>query len=651
MEQARQEAPKVQFGSYVLHDRIGAGGMAEIFLATSPTAQGIDKELVIKRILPSLSGDDQFVKMFVEEARLCVNLRHPNIVQVYDLGEVGAQFFIAMEYVHGRDLLKTLAACAKKRMGFPTDIALYIVMEVLKGLDYAHNLRGPDGAPLGIIHRDVSPSNVLLSFDGKVKLGDFGIAKASSRERTATGILKGKFGYMAPEQVIGRAIDHRADVFAVGILLYELLTGHRLFAGRNDLAVLERVRDAVVDPPPRFYNPDLSRELESIVLRALSREAKDPVHPELHEALYNYTFKRGVVVTSRTLSRFLHELFLTEETEEHYGATAAKEKAKNSVGPPELAKRSAPPRPATSRERPRLDLMPGEDAAPQPTFEDEATDNPAHFDDDPTTQHRPGPEMLPFPGAERAKASFVIADDSATSEVLEEIEDGSGQTDILDFPSGRPLVDPAELAEAAPSASGAVPAARRVALEPVEPRRPASEVRAIRKQKNENSETELDLEDKEPEDAVEEVSTFTPYGGVPVVSMSTPEKALSGAIAPASGFTPSVADPDPSVETTSETLDAEDGRDRAGPGPGLVEAVRRAMDPTEPVESVDDEAERTDLLDQAAVSAVIAAPSVATPSATIRAHGVDEELEEAVDFVELAPEETGDTRTASDGVR
>src|SRR3990167_7886430 len=161
-----------------------------------------------------------------------------------------------MEYVDGRDLLKTLAACGKKHIGFPTDIALFIVMEVLKGLDYAHKLTRPDGTPLGIIHRDVSPSNVLLSYDGEVKMGDFGIAKATTREKTETGILKGKFGYMAPEQVTGSPIDHRADIFAAGILLYELLTGHRLFAGKNDLLVLERVRDALIDPTPRYYRPD-----------------------------------------------------------------------------------------------------------------------------------------------------------------------------------------------------------------------------------------------------------------------------------------------------------------------------------------------------------------------------------------------------------
>jgi serine/threonine-protein kinase len=193
----------VEFGTYRLIDRIGAGGMAEIFLALAPPTEGRPSQLVLKRILPAFSDDEQFVKMFVEEARLCQHLRHPNIVQVFDLGAIDAQYFIAMEYVEGRDLLKTLAACARKKIGFPTELALYIVMEVLKGLDYAHNLRSPDGQHLGIIHRDVSPSNVLLGFAGGVKIADFGIAKAATREKTATGILKGKFGYMAPEQVVG----------------------------------------------------------------------------------------------------------------------------------------------------------------------------------------------------------------------------------------------------------------------------------------------------------------------------------------------------------------------------------------------------------------------------------------------------------------
>jgi hypothetical protein len=313
----REQGP-TEFGDYVLRERIGAGGMAEIFLASQQGIEGFEKRLVIKRILPTLSDDEQFVRMFIEEAKLCVALRHRNIVQVYDLGEIEQQYFIAMEYVDGRDLLKTLAACGRKKIGFPTDIALFIVMEVLKGLEHAHRLKSSDGRPLGIIHRDVSPSNVLLSFDGEVKIGDFGIAKATTREKTATGILKGKFGYMAPEQVTGAPIDHRADIFAVGILLYELLTGHRLFAGKNDLAVLERVRDAVIEPPPRKYRPDLDARLEAIVHRALARRPDERFQSasELHDALYDYVFQARALVGAPQLSRFLRGLFPAEADEQ-----------------------------------------------------------------------------------------------------------------------------------------------------------------------------------------------------------------------------------------------------------------------------------------------------------------------------------------------
>ncbi|MEL6187186.1 MAG: serine/threonine-protein kinase, partial [Myxococcota bacterium] len=290
--------------------------MAEIFLAVHP--RGEVSHVVIKRILPTLSEDEQFVRMFVEEAKLCVRLEHPNIVKVLRLGEIDHQHFIAMEFVDGRDLLKTLAACGKKRIGFPTDIALHIVMELLRGLDYAHALASPEGHPYGIIHRDVSPSNILLSFTGQVKIGDFGIAKATTREKTATGILKGKFGYMAPEQVSGTDIDHRADIFAAGIVLCELLTGHRVFAGKNDLAVLERVRDAVIDPPPRHFRPDLAPELERIVMKALAKRPEDryPRAGDFLRDLESYVERSPADVGPEHLGHFLRNLFLRSPEEQ-----------------------------------------------------------------------------------------------------------------------------------------------------------------------------------------------------------------------------------------------------------------------------------------------------------------------------------------------
>ncbi|MEE2902240.1 MAG: protein kinase [Myxococcota bacterium] len=302
------------FGNYVLEERIGVGGMAEIFLASADVGD-TRQRLVIKRILSHLSDDESFVRMFIEEAKLCVLLRHSNVVQVYDLGVVDDQYFIAMEYVEGRDLLKTLAACARQRVAFPTDLALHIVLQVLKALEYAHNLRGSDGQPMNIIHRDVSPPNVLLSYDGAVKLSDFGIAKASFREKTRTGIFKGKFGYMSPEQAMGEELDQRSDLFAVGILLYELLTGRRLFTGPNEVAIIEKVRTATIHPPLLHHRPDISKTLHDIVMKSLARRRDDRFSSaaELHEAIYNYTFHNGVVLSPRSLTTFMNRIFPVEK--------------------------------------------------------------------------------------------------------------------------------------------------------------------------------------------------------------------------------------------------------------------------------------------------------------------------------------------------
>ena len=302
------------FGNYVLEERIGVGGMAEIFLASADVGD-TRQRLVIKRILSHLSDDESFVRMFIEEAKLCVLLRHSNVVQVYDLGVVDDQYFIAMEYVEGRDLLKTLAACARQRVAFPTDLALHIVLQVLKALEYAHNLRGNDGQPMNIIHRDVSPPNVLLSYEGAVKLSDFGIAKASFREKTRTGIFKGKFGYMSPEQAMGEELDQRSDLFAVGILLYELLTGRRLFTGPNEVAIIEKVRTATIHPPLLHHRPDISKTLHDIVMKSLARRRDDRFSSaaELHEAIYNYTFHNGVVLSPRSLTTFMNRIFPVEK--------------------------------------------------------------------------------------------------------------------------------------------------------------------------------------------------------------------------------------------------------------------------------------------------------------------------------------------------
>jgi serine/threonine protein kinase len=264
------------FGKYQLMERLGRGGMAEVWKARFQGPAGFSRTLVVKRILPHLVEDPHFVQMFVAEARLSARLNHANIVQVFELGDVDGEYFLAMEYVRGRDLVNVVRAQLLRGLP-PPGLGAFAVREVCRALAYAHQLTDERGQPLRLIHRDVSPSNVMISFDGAVKLLDFGIAKALSEaneNKTITGTLKGKFGYMSPEQVEGKEIDHRSDLFAAGIVLHEVLTGKRLFKGQSDLATIAMVREAKVDPPS-LHNPDVPKALDDICLRALARDPDD----------------------------------------------------------------------------------------------------------------------------------------------------------------------------------------------------------------------------------------------------------------------------------------------------------------------------------------------------------------------------------------
>ena len=265
-------AAPITFGKYLLLDRINVGGMAEVFKAKTFGIEGFERIIAIKRILPNMADDEEFINMFVDEARIAVQLSHANIVQIYELGKIENQYYIAMEYVSGKDLRQILDRYRKKEKTLPVPAAAYITSKLCEGLDYAHRKSDPTGRPLNVIHRDVSPQNILVSFEGAVKITDFGIAKAEDRaSKTQAGVLKGKFGYMSPEQVRGLEIDHRSDIFAVGILLYEMVTGKRLFIGESDFSTLERVRKAEVIPPSE-HNPDLPPEFEQLVMRTLARE-------------------------------------------------------------------------------------------------------------------------------------------------------------------------------------------------------------------------------------------------------------------------------------------------------------------------------------------------------------------------------------------
>jgi len=268
--------PPIQFGKYTLYERIGRGGMADVFRGRIQGPGGFERVFVVKRILPHLSDDPAFIKMFVDEAKLSARLNHPNIVQIFELGAVEGEYFISMEHIAGHDLAETTRAIWKKAGPPRVDMVAYVGREICRALAYAHSLTDERGQLVGMIHRDVSPSNVMLSYEGAVKLLDFGIAKAlgDTQDQTNSGTLKGKYAYMAPEQTEGESVDHRIDIFAAGIVLHEVLTGRRLFKGANDLQTIERVRRCEVRAPSQF-NQAVPPELDAIVLKALSRNRDD----------------------------------------------------------------------------------------------------------------------------------------------------------------------------------------------------------------------------------------------------------------------------------------------------------------------------------------------------------------------------------------
>ncbi|MHB1844410.1 MAG: serine/threonine-protein kinase [Deltaproteobacteria bacterium] len=260
-------------GRYRLTRKLATGGMAEIWLATIEGPERFQKRVVVKKILPNLAEDEEFVRMFLDEARIAARLNHPNIAQIFDLGEVDGAYYIAMEYIPGKDLRRVYQDSVKAERTLPIPLAVRILIESAQALDYAHAATDASGRALQIVHRDVSPQNVLVTFQGGVKLVDFGIAKAADQaSATRAGVLKGKYSYMSPEQAAGDPVDSRTDIFALGIVGYELATGFRLFKRENEVATLQAVRDCDV-PAPSSVAPQVPRSLDRVLLKAL---AKDP---------------------------------------------------------------------------------------------------------------------------------------------------------------------------------------------------------------------------------------------------------------------------------------------------------------------------------------------------------------------------------------
>lgn len=340
-----------RFGRYVLLDRIGAGGMAEVFRAVMPGVEGFRRTFVVKRILAARAQAADFVEMFVQEARIGALLNHPNIVQVYDFGNVDGNYFLAMEYLRGRDLSALTRRLRERQRPCPIPVAAFIAREVAQSLGYAHALTDPEGQPLHVVHRDVSPSNIMCVRAGGVKLLDFGIAKATgvAPEQTGQGIFKGKLAYMAPERLRDEPFDGRSDLFALGVVLWELLTGRRLFRGQTESDTLKNVLQRRI-PPPSELRPDMPAALDAVVLRALDRDpaARTPTGLEMADEL------EEILAETRYHSKMLPALL-----QELFGSELASSQIELSKLTPELlaacsgepqtgstgAKRTAPPAP------------------------------------------------------------------------------------------------------------------------------------------------------------------------------------------------------------------------------------------------------------------------------------------------------------------
>ena len=306
-----------KFGKYLLVDKIAAGGLAELFTSRVSGAQGFEKLIAIKTILPHLAQENELIGCFIDEAKLAALLNHQNIVQIYDFGDIDGTFYIAMQYLFGKDLRRVLDRAKEKSFSIDLGYSLYITSLICSGLDYAHNLKDLEGTPLQLIHRDVTPQNIILTYDGDVKIVDFGIAKAAARSTlTQVGTIKGKVAHMSPEQASGQSIDHRSDIFATGILLYELVTGKKMFTG-DTMEILAKVRDCKYELAESITS-DLPKKVYSIIHRAL---AKDPdkryqscgeMQTDLEDCIHELT----VWPTSRGLSKIMNSIYQQDITVE-----------------------------------------------------------------------------------------------------------------------------------------------------------------------------------------------------------------------------------------------------------------------------------------------------------------------------------------------
>jgi serine/threonine protein kinase len=299
-----------RLGRYVMLKHLASGGMADVVLGRSDGIEGFERHVVLKRIRPELARDQRFIRMFLDEARVAATLHHQHIVQVHDIGESAGEYFIAMEYVHGEDVRKILSAASKQRTHVPLGHAVAIVSAAAAGLHYAHERRGTDMNPLNIVHRDVSPSNILVGYDGSIKVVDFGIATASMRQETRSGSLKGKLSYMSPEQCKGAVVDRRSDVYSLGVVLYELATTTRMIKGENDYLVMEQIVHGRI-ASPQLRRPSLPNELTEIIMRALAtdRDRRYTTADDLRVALDQFASTAGLTASSSAIATYMRQQF------------------------------------------------------------------------------------------------------------------------------------------------------------------------------------------------------------------------------------------------------------------------------------------------------------------------------------------------------
>ena len=314
-----EPADGIKFGQYVLLEKIATGGMAEVWKARMRGVEGFQKIVAIKKILPHLSDNQDFIEMFVDEAKLAAQLNHNNIIHNYDLGKIQSSYYIAMEYIDGYDLKNILRKAQERDQPLTVETALFVASKVAAALDYAHRKRDFEDKEMGLVHRDVSPQNVLISEEGDIKLCDFGIAKAASKaSHTQAGALKGKLQYMAPEQAWGRNIDRRSDIFALATVLFEMLTARQLFKGDNELSILEQVREAHVTPPSQF-NDEITPQIDAIVIKALQKDpaARYQTAGEMQRDLDAVLYSFKPTPTSADLAIYMHRLATSPVVQSH----------------------------------------------------------------------------------------------------------------------------------------------------------------------------------------------------------------------------------------------------------------------------------------------------------------------------------------------